>query len=75
MNKNSLLSNKVSLDILAKQTKNYTGAEIEGLVKSAASFSLNRANNLFDLNAVAVVNKDAKIEVEDFDQALLEVKP
>jgi vesicle-fusing ATPase len=49
MFKNELVSDKVSLDELAKSTKNYTGAEIAGVVKSAASFSLNRANNLFDL--------------------------
>ena len=49
MMKNDLVSGDVSIEELARQTKNYTGAEIEGLVKSAASFSLNRANNLFDL--------------------------
>lgn len=49
MFKNNLLAEEVSLLALAKKTKNFTGAEIEGLVKSAASFSLNRANNLFDL--------------------------
>lgn len=75
MFKNSLVSEEVCLNDLAKQTKNYTGAEIEGLVKSAASFSLNRANNLFDLQATAEINKDAKIEKGDFDQAMQEVKP
>lgn len=75
MFKNELVSSEVSIDSLAKQTKNYTGAEIEGLVKSAASFSLNRANNLFDLQARAEINKDAKIEPGDFEQAMQEVKP
>ena len=49
MRKNNLLSQEVDLPTLAKRTKNYTGAEIEGVVKSAASFSLNRGNDLFDL--------------------------
>lgn len=32
----------VSLQELAKETKNYSGAEIEGVVRSATSFALNR---------------------------------
>ncbi len=71
MFKNDLLAEEISLLALAKKTKNFTGAEIEGLVKSAASFSLNRANNLFDLQSTAQINKDAKIEKGDFDQAML----
>jgi len=38
----NLLDPAVSLDELATLTKNYSGAEIEGLVKSATSFALNR---------------------------------
>jgi vesicle-fusing ATPase len=30
---------------LAQKTKNFSGAEIEGLVKSASSFALNRQVN------------------------------
>lgn len=75
MTANNLLAKEVSLQALAKKTKNYTGAEIEGVVKSAASFSLNRCNNLFDLQTVAQINPDSKIEEKDFEQALQEVKP
>jgi vesicle-fusing ATPase len=35
-----LLESDVDLDSLAERTKNYTGAEIEGVVKSAVSFAL-----------------------------------
>ena len=37
------LAADVSLPSLATETKNFSGAEIEGLVKSAASFAFARA--------------------------------
>ena len=37
-----ILAPDVNIERLAKQTKNYTGAELEGLVRSAASYALNR---------------------------------
>jgi vesicle-fusing ATPase len=37
-----LIGTDITLENLAKLTKNFTGAEIEALVKSAASFSFNR---------------------------------
>jgi vesicle-fusing ATPase len=42
MSTNGLLKKDVSLEELCGLTKNYTGAEIEGLVKSAASFAMKR---------------------------------
>ena len=36
--------------ILAARTKNFSGAEIEGLVKSAVSFALNRQVDVSDLS-------------------------
>jgi len=38
----NLLDDAVSLEEIASLTKNFSGAEIEGLVKSATSFALNR---------------------------------
>lgn len=43
MRKNNLIGPDVNLDDLANRTKNYTGAEIEGLVKNATSYLFNRA--------------------------------
>jgi len=40
MKKNNLLANDVDLHQLAAQTKNYTGAEIEAVCRSATSFAL-----------------------------------
>lgn len=36
--------------VSAERTKNFSGAEIEGLVKSAASFALNRQVDVNDLS-------------------------
>jgi vesicle-fusing ATPase len=42
MRDNNFLEADVSLDDLAERTKNFSGAEIEGLVKSAASYAFDR---------------------------------
>ena len=42
MRKNNLLSSDVDLKELAAQTKNFSGAEIEGLVRAAQSNAMNR---------------------------------
>ena len=44
MKKNNRISSEVlsRLSEIADQTENYTGAELEGLVRNAASFSLAR---------------------------------
>lgn len=38
-----------NMEELARRTKNFTGAEIEGLVKSAASFAFERGIDVKDL--------------------------
>lgn len=40
MKNNQYLDDSVNLYEIAKKTKNYTGAELEGVVKSAQSFAL-----------------------------------
>lgn len=42
MKKHELLENDVDLAELASLTKNFSGAEIAGLIKSASSFAFNR---------------------------------
>ena len=51
MQTNSFLGRDVDLAKLAELTKNFSGAEIEGLVKSASSFALNRHVDVNDLSA------------------------
>ena len=42
MKENNLMAPDVDLKELASETKNFSGAEIAGLVKSASSFAFNR---------------------------------
>lgn len=53
MRKNNLLGNDVNLEDIADKTKNYTGAELEGLVKNATSYLFNRAKGLMDFSETA----------------------
>jgi vesicle-fusing ATPase len=50
MSANSFLAADVDLAELAARAKNFSGAEIEGLVKSATSFALNRQVDVADLS-------------------------
>eukprot|EP00882_Tetradesmus_deserticola_P033385 GHRQ01038136.1.p1 GENE.GHRQ01038136.1~~GHRQ01038136.1.p1 ORF type:complete len:121 (-),score=33.32 GHRQ01038136.1:143-505(-) len=50
MQANSFLAQDVDLPLLAERTRNFSGAEIEGLVKSAASYALNRNVDINDLH-------------------------
>jgi vesicle-fusing ATPase len=46
------LSHDVDIDELARETPNYTGAEIAGVVKSAVSFAMNENIDIKDLSHV-----------------------
>jgi hypothetical protein len=50
MTTNSFLGADVDLWDLAQRTKNFSGAELEGLVKSATSWALNRQVDVSDLS-------------------------
>ncbi|KAK6154341.1 hypothetical protein DH2020_008589 [Rehmannia glutinosa] len=58
----------------AARTKNYSGAELEGVVKSAVSYALNRQLNMEDLTK-PVDEENIKITMHDFLNALHEVIP
>eukprot|EP01136_Pigoraptor_vietnamica_P001184 Opistho-1_new@27481 len=70
------LADDVDLLELAALTKNYSGAELAGVVRSASSFAMNR---LIKAAQKVEVNEDAsknlKVTREDFLNALEEVKP
>merc|ERR1719399_2521503 len=74
MREKGYLDPKVSVPDLAKQTKNYSGAEIEGVVRSATSFALNRQVNVEDL-AKPKEMTEIKVFPSDFEHALDEVRP
>ena len=71
---NSYLSPGVDLPGLARACKNFSGAEIEGLVKSAASFALSRAVDVSDLGRV-VDAESVRVSAADFEAARAEVTP
>jgi vesicle-fusing ATPase len=75
MVENKLLGPDVSLEKLAKITKNYTGAELEAVVKSATTHAFARSTNMMEFGKQASVNDDCKVEHNDFLQAIEEVKP
>lgn len=74
MSTNSFLGRDVDLETLAERTKNFSGAEIEGLVKDAAAYALNR-NIDFDNLHKKLDEDNIKVTMDDFLRALEEVVP
>ncbi|PKA65358.1 Vesicle-fusing ATPase [Apostasia shenzhenica] len=74
MKENSFLSADVNLQELAARTKNYSGAELEGVVKSAVSFALNRQISMDDLTK-PLDEENIKVTMDDFLSALQEIIP
>jgi len=80
---NNVLESNVNLEELARDTKNYSGAEIEAVVKSACSFALNRRMDLHMMSQKEGDTKknqpislnEIKVGKMDFVKALREVKP
>lgn len=70
---NKVISNDVSIPELAALTKNFSGAELQGLVKSATSFAFNRHIKVGTMAGVGEDVSDMKITRSDFLQALEEV--
>ena len=60
MRENGLLSSEIDFDELARVTKNYTGAEIEAVCRSATSFALFKDLDLSAIGQKVENGKDAK---------------
>jgi vesicle-fusing ATPase len=60
---NNALDSDVKVELLAAQMKNYTGAEIEAVVKSASSFAFQRVNNIFDFAKTSTLPTNAEFKV------------
>ncbi|XP_030971682.1 vesicle-fusing ATPase-like [Quercus lobata] len=74
MKESSFLAPDVNLPELAARTKNYSGAKLEGVVKSAVSYALNRQLSLDDLTK-PVDEESIKVTMDDFLNALHEIIP
>lgn len=76
--KNMRMSNKLSSDVnileLAERTPNFSGAEIEGLVRNTVSYAFERHINFNDLTK-PINADDIMITKNDFMKALKETKP
>ncbi|KAJ5793591.1 hypothetical protein N7457_000190 [Penicillium paradoxum] len=75
MRNNNVMDKDVDLAELAHLTKNFSGAEIAGLVKSASSFAFSRH---VKVGTMASINDDVvnmKVNRADFLHSLEEVKP
>jgi vesicle-fusing ATPase len=70
------LADDVDIEALAAATKNYTGAEIAGVVKGAASFALSRELTLENATSGEGPNEDNIVLTQaDFVRALAENPP
>ncbi|KAJ3395955.1 transport between ER and Golgi ATPase protein [Lobulomyces angularis] len=74
MKKNDILDADVDLKELASLTKNFSGAEIAGLIKSATSFSFNRHVKVGTLATVSTDYENMKVNRDDFMKSLDEVR-
>ncbi|KHO01824.1 vesicle fusion factor NSFI [Metarhizium album ARSEF 1941] len=75
MRENKILDSDVDLKELANMTKNYSGAEINGVVKAAASFAFSRHTEVGQMAAVKQDVASMQVNRADFMLALTEVKP
>lgn len=75
MRDNKVMDKDVDLKELAQQTKNYSGAEIEGFIKSATSFALNRHVKVGTLAGISDDVENLRVNRDDFMRALDEIKP
>lgn len=75
MRDNNVMDRDVDIAELAHVTKNFSGAEIGGLVKSATSFAFNRHVKVGTVAGVSEDVESIKVNRQDFQDALGEVKP
>ncbi|CDR87939.1 probable SEC18-vesicular-fusion protein, functional homolog of NSF [Sporisorium scitamineum] len=75
MRNNGVMDSDVNIDELAALTKNFSGAEIAGLIKSATSFAFNRHVKVGTMAGISNDVENMKVQHQDFLNALEEVKP
>ncbi|KAG7791598.1 hypothetical protein KL910_001724 [Ogataea haglerorum] len=75
MKENGSLGKDVDLEKLAELTKNFSGAELEGLIKSATSFALNQHIKVGTVGEITGDLENTVLDMSCFLSALDEVKP
>lgn len=69
------IDNDVSIESLAAQTKNFSGAEIAGVVKSASSYAFSRVSKVGKTTALEADYDSIRVTMQDFSRALEDVTP
>ena len=72
---NKYLHGTVNIGDLASMTKNYTGAELAGLVKNASSFALSREVNVENGKIIQAKKIHPIVTMDDFVRALNDIVP
>jgi vesicle-fusing ATPase len=67
------MESTINLDEIAANTKNFTGAEIESVVKTSVSYALSR--ELDPTNLAQAKNINPIVTKSDFERSLREIKP
>lgn len=75
MRTNGVMDDDVDLFELASLTKNFSGAEISGLIKSATSFAFSRHVKIGTMAGISDDVENLRVNRNDFMQALDEVHP
>ncbi|KAF5393083.1 hypothetical protein D9757_001265 [Collybiopsis confluens] len=75
MRQNGVMDSDVDLPEIASTTKNFSGAEIGGLIKSATSFAFNRHVKVGTMAGISDDVENLRVNRNDFMNALEEVHP
>lgn len=70
----NLIDQNVDFNYLAKNTKNFTGAEIEAVIQDAQSYLISRQIDL-DKLTTNIEKMEGQITTSDFELALQKIKP
>jgi vesicle-fusing ATPase len=74
LKENKCIDTSVNIEDIAKNTKNYTGAELEGLVRDARSYAINELVDIKNLNK-KIELKDIVVTKSHFDRAISSYVP
>jgi vesicle-fusing ATPase len=76
MRRSSRMAPDVDLPTLAKQTRNFSGAELAGLVRNAAAFACSRQLDMRNpMDRKAIENANVIVTLSDFERALQQTVP
>ncbi|KAI6784317.1 uncharacterized protein J7T54_004863 [Emericellopsis cladophorae] len=75
LSKNKMLGGDVNLHEIAEQTKNFSGAELNGLVRSAVSYAMSRSAPMGEQGVPTANPESIMVDRDAFEYALREVRP